>query len=189
MPKNQRVIRKIYKKNNPKSLLEENRFNHMSESDESLKKSLKEQSDKLAKLGMELSKSQFSYKVESKTSRKYWQKRIDIFKKYSEKSLEYYNQIYTIMKLVNKKESQIFLLQISKFQQMRVILIEIMGKIEKNPTIIDTKDKQQSTWSKEIKLQIIEHSNKCLEHETNTNTTFREFYDKYLKKLLDDKNS
>ncbi len=154
----------------------------MSEIDESLKKSVKEQSVKLAKLGMELSKNQFSYKVENKASKEYWGKRIDVFKKHSEKSLEYYNQIYTIMKLINKEESQIFLLRISKLQQMKTTLIESMEKIEKNPSIIDKKDKQQSTWSKEAKQQIIDQSNECLEYETNTNTTFREFYDKHLKK-------
>ena len=40
-----------------------------------------------------------------------------------------------------------------------------MEKIEKNPSIIDSKDKQQSQWSKELKKQITEQSNKCLNHE------------------------
>ncbi len=112
-------------------------------------------------------------------------KRIDDFKKYNEKGLEYYNQVHVMMNLVNKEESQMFLLRTSKFRQLSVTLIEIMEKIRENPSIIDPKDKQQSKWSKEIKNQITELSNKCLRHEMDTNTSFREFYEKHLKKILE----
>jgi len=157
----------------------------MSQNSENLKKSVKEHSDKLAKLGIELGKIQFSYKIEKKTSKEYWQQRIIDFKKYNEKGLEYYNQVYAIMNLVNKEESQMFLLRTSKFQQLSTTLIEIMEKIRENPSIIDHKDKQQSKWSKEIKNQIIEHSDKCLRYEIDTNTSFRKFYDEHLKKILE----
>jgi len=60
-----------------------------------------------------------------------------------------------------------------------------MEKIENNPTIIDSKDKQQSQWSREIKNQITEQSNKCLRYEMDMNTSFREFYEKHLKKNLE----
>lgn len=157
----------------------------MSEVPENLKKSAKEHSDKLAKLGMELGEIQFSYKIEEKVTKEYWQQRIEDFKKYNEKGLEYYNQVHAMMDLVNKEEAQMFLLRVSKFRQLSTSLLEAMEKIKDNPTIIDSKDKQQSQWSREIKNQITEQSNKCLRHEMDMNTSFREFYEKHLKKILE----
>lgn len=157
----------------------------MSQDPENLKKSAKEHSEKLAKTGMELGKIQFSYKIEEKVTKEYWQKRMNDFKKYNEKGLEYYNQVNSMMNLVNKEEAQMFLLRISKFRQLSTTLSETMEKIKENPSIIDSKDRQQSLWSKEIKNQITEQSYKCLRHEMDMNTSFREFYEKYLKKILE----
>ena len=157
----------------------------MSNDQKNLKKSAKEHSEKLAKLGMELSEIQFSYKIEEKLTKEYWQKRIDDFKKYNEMGMKYYNQVYSLMNLVNKEESQMFLLRTSKFRQLGLTLIKIMEKIKENPSIIDSKDVQQSKWSKEIRDQITEHSNECLHHEKTMNTSFREFNEKYLKKILE----
>ncbi|MGY5139932.1 MAG: hypothetical protein ACW9W9_00850 [Candidatus Nitrosopumilus sp. Bin_571-38] len=157
----------------------------MSQDPENLKKSAKEHSKKLAKTGMELGEIQFSYKIEEKVTKEYWQKRMNDFKKYNEKGLEYYNQAYSIINLVNNEEAQMFLLRISKFRQLSTTLSETMEKIKENPSIIDPKDRQQSLWSKEIKNQITEQSNKCLRHEMDMNTSFREFYEKHLKKILE----
>ncbi|MDH5698241.1 MAG: hypothetical protein OEY54_06925 [Nitrosopumilus sp.] len=157
----------------------------MSQDPEKLKKSAKEHSDKLAKLGMELGEIQFSYKIEEKVTKEYWKQRMDDFKKYNEKGLEYYNQVHAMMNLVNKDEAQMFLLQISKFRQLSKILLETMEKIKENPSIVDSKDKQQSSWSREIKNKITEQSNKCLRHEMDMNSSFREFYEKHLKQILE----
>ena len=157
----------------------------MSNDQENLKKSAKVYSEKLAKLGMELSEIQFSYKIEEKPSKEYWQKRINDFKKYNEIGMKYYNQVYSLMNLVNKEESQMFLLRTSKFHQLGLTLIEIMEKIKENPSIVDSKDKHQSQWSRETRDQITEQSNKCLRYEMDINTSFREFYEKYLKKILE----
>ena len=157
----------------------------MKKDPENIRELVKEHSEKLAKLGMELGKIQFSYKMEGKASREYWQHKIEEFKKHNEKGLEYYKQVHAIMNLVNKEESQMFLLHTSKFQQLSTTLIEIMEKIRENPSIIDPKDRQQSKWSKEIKSQLTEHSDKCLKYEIGTNTIFREFYEKHLKKILE----
>ncbi|MDH3657872.1 MAG: hypothetical protein OEM77_07025 [Nitrosopumilus sp.] len=157
----------------------------MSQDPENLKKSAKEHSEKLAKLGTELGEIQFSYRIKEKPLKEYWQKRIDDFKKYNQKGLEYYNQAYSMMNLVNKEESQMFLLRISKFRKLGLTLIDFMEKIKENPSIMDSKNKQQSIWSKEIRQQITEHSNKCLSHEKDMNTSFREFYEKHLKKILE----
>ena len=157
----------------------------MSQNPENLKKSAKEYSKKLAKLGIELEEIQFSYRVKEKPLKEYWQKRIDDFKKYNQKGLEYYNQAYSMMNLVNKEASQMFLLRISKFRKLGLTLIDFMEKIKENPSIMDSKNKQQSIWSKEIRQQIMEHSNKCLSHEKDMNTSFREFYEKDLKKILE----
>ena len=123
----------------------------LSHDPENLKKAAKEHSDKLAKLGMELGEIQFSYKIEEKVTKEYWNKRMDDFKKYNEKGLEYYNQVHAMMDLVNKEEAQRFLLRVSKFRQLSTTLSETMEKIKENPTIIDSKDRQQSQWSREIK--------------------------------------
>ncbi len=157
----------------------------MRQDSENLKKSAQEHSEKLSKLGMELGEIQFSYKIEKKPSKKYWQKRIDDFKKYNEIGMKYYNQVYSLMNLVSKEESQMFLLRTSKFHQLGLTLIEIMEKIKENPSIVDSKDKHQSQWSREIRDQITEQSNKCLRYEMDINTSFREFYEKYLKKILE----
>jgi len=157
----------------------------MSQDPENLKKSAKEHSEKLAKTGIELGEIKFSYKIEEKVTKEYWQKRMNDFKKYNEKGLEYYNQAHSMMNLVNKEEAQMFLLRISKFRQLSTTLSETMEKIKENPSIIDSKDRQQSLWSKEIKNQITEQSDKCLRHERDMNTSFREFYEKYLKKILE----
>jgi len=157
----------------------------MSQDPEKLKKSAKEHSDKLAKLGMELGEIQFSYKIEEKVTKEYWQQRMEDFKNYNEKGLEYYNQVHAMMDLVNKEEAQRFLLHVSQFRQLSKTLLEAMEKIKENPSIIDSKDKQQSQWSKEIKNQITEQSRKCLRHEMDMNSSFREFYDKHLKSILE----
>ncbi|HIE47152.1 MAG: hypothetical protein ABGW49_00305 [Nitrosopumilus sp.] len=156
----------------------------MNQDPEELKKILEKYSEKLAKLGMELGKNQFSYKVENKPSKEYWQKKIDDFKEYSEKGLEYYNQTYSFMDLLNTEKAQMFLLRTSKFRQLGATLIEIMEKIEKTPSIMNTKDRQQSLWSRKIKEDITNHSNKCLQHEKDMNILFRECYEKYLKQIL-----
>ena len=157
----------------------------MSQDPEKLKKSAKEHSDKLAKLGIELGEIQFSYKIEEKVTKEYWQQRMEDFKNYNEKGLEYYNQVHAMMDLVNKEEAQRFLLHVSQFRQLSKTLLEAMEKIKENPSIIDSKDKQQSQWSKEIKNQITEQSRKCLRHEMDMNSSFREFYDKHLKNILE----
>jgi hypothetical protein len=157
----------------------------MSDEPEDLKKSAKEHSDKLAKLGIALGEIQFSYRIDEKVTKEYWEQRMKDFKKYNEKGLEYYNQVYTMMNLVNQEEAQMFLLRVSKFRQLSTTLLEIMEKIRDNPSIIDPKDRQQSSWSREIKNQITEQSNKCLQHEMDMNSSFRKFYDKHLKKILE----
>jgi len=157
----------------------------MSQNSEGLKKIVKEHSEKLSKLGIELAKNQFSYKVENKSSKEYWQNRIDDFKKYNEKGMEYYNEIHSLMNIINREESQMFLLRIGKFRQIGLTYLEIMEKIKENPTIMDKKDKQQSQWSKKIKDQIIEQSNKSLNFEKDMNSSFREFYEEYVKVILE----
>ena len=157
----------------------------MTEEIENKQKTMKEHSDKLAKIGMELSKIQFSYKVEEKTSKEYWQKRIKNFEEYNKKALEYYNQVFSLIKIADKEESERFLLQISKFRQLSASLTETMQKIEENPTIINSKDRQQSQWSREIKNNITDQSDKCLHHERDMNSHFRDFYEKHLKDILE----
>ena len=157
----------------------------MTEEIENKQKNMKEHSDKLAKIGMELSKIQFSYKVEEKTSKEYWQKRIKNFEEYNKKALEYYNQVFSLIKIADKEESERFLLQISKFRQLSTSLTETMQKIEENPTIINSKDRQQSQWSREIKNNITDQSDKCLHHERDMNSHFRDFYEKHLKDILE----
>ena len=157
----------------------------MNQESDNIKKKIQVQSKKLAELGLTLAKSQFTYKIEEKVSKEYWQEKIKDLEKYNQTSLEYYSQVQKMMTLINKDEAQMFLLQTSKFHQLGTELIKIMSQIKENPSIIDSKDKQQSQWSKKIKKSILELSTNCLENEKNMNLNFRKFYDKEIKKLLE----
>jgi hypothetical protein len=157
----------------------------MSDKLNNLKEIVKEHSEKLSKLGTDLAKNQFIYKVEKKSSKEYWQERITDFKKYNDNGFRYYDEIFALMRVIDEEKSQMFLLQIAKFRQLGLTLIEIMEKLEENPSIINSKDRQQSQWSREIKNQIIEQSDKCLKCEREMNTTFREFYEEKMKEILE----
>ena len=158
----------------------------MTEGLEKLKETAKEYSNNLANLGKELSEIQFNYKVIENSTEQYWQKRINEFKKYNEKGTEYYTQAHALMNLVDKERSGLFLLSISKFRQMGLKLITNMEEVKQNPSIIKSKDKQQSKWSKELREKLIESSNACLHHEMDMNRFFREFYEKNLKNILEE---
>jgi len=127
----------------------------MSQDSEEIKIRIQEQSKKLTELGSILAKNQFTYKIEEKISKEYWQKRIQDLTKYNEVSLAYYSQVQKMMNLINIEEAQMFLLQTSKFHQLGTELIKLMYQIEENPSIISSKDKQQSQWSKKIKEKIL----------------------------------
>jgi len=157
----------------------------MSNEPNNLKEIVKEHSEKLSKLGTDLAKNQFIYKVEKKSSKEYWQERITDFKKYNDNGFRYYDEIFTLMRIIDEEKSQMFLLQIAKFRQLGLTLIGIMEKLKENPSIINSKDRQQSQWSREIKNQITEQSDKCLKCEREMNTTFREFYEEKMKEILE----
>jgi hypothetical protein len=157
----------------------------MNQDSDDLKTTMQENSKKLTQLGSILAKNQFSYKIEEKTSKEYWQKRIEYLIKYNETSLEYYNQVQNMMNLINKEKSQIFLLEISKFHQLGMELVKIMHQIEETPSIINSKDKQQSQWSKKIKEKFVKVNANCLEHEKYMNIGFRKFYDIEIKRILE----
>jgi hypothetical protein len=157
----------------------------MNQDSDDLKTTMQENSKKLTQLGSILAKNQFSYKIEEKTSKEYWQKRIEYLIKYNEISLEYYNQVQNMMNLINKEKSQIFLLEISKFHQLGMELVKIMHQIEETPSIINSKDKQQSQWSKKIKEKFVKVNANCLEHEKYMNIGFRKFYDIEIKRILE----
>ena len=159
--------------------------NIMTEELEKLKKSAKEYSDNLAKLGKELSEIQFNYKVIENTTEQYWQKRINEFKKYNGKGTEYYTQAHALINLADKEQSGLFLLSISKLHQIGLKLIMNMEEVKQNPSIIKSKDKQQSKWSKELRERLIESSNACLHHEIDMNKFFREFYETHLRNILE----
>ncbi len=157
----------------------------MSQNPENIRELAKRYGGKLAQLGTDLGDIQFSYKIEGRVTREYWNQRMADFKKYTGKGMEYYEQIHAMMNLVDPQEAQMFLLRISKFQELSRTLSDTMEKIRENPTIMDSKDRQQSLWSKEIKNEIISHSNKCLRHEMDMNTLFRGFYERHLKGILE----
>ncbi len=157
----------------------------MTEDLEKIKKLAKEHSDNLAVLGKELSEIQFNYKVVENTTEQYWQNRINEFKKYNEKGTEYYTQAHALMSLVDKEQSGLFLLSISKLHQLGLKLVTNMEEVKQNPSIVKSKDKQQSKWSKDLREKLIESSNQCLRHEMDMNKFFREFYEIHLKNILE----
>jgi len=145
-------------------------------------KTIKEYSKKLEKLGLELLKIQYDFKIKDNPSEKYWVKKIQEFKKYHEKVVDYFTQSYSWMKLVDEEQAGIFLLRISKLQQLGVKLLEDMDKVKQNPASMNLKDKQQSKWSKEIREKLLKSNNDCLNHEKRMNVFFKEVYKNYLKK-------
>jgi len=157
----------------------------MTEELKKLKKSASEYSDNLAKLGKELSEIQFNYKIIENTTKQYWQNRINEFKRYNEKGMEYYTQAHALINLADKEQSGLFLLSISKLHQMRLKLITNMEEVKQNPSVIKSKDKQQSKWSKELREKLLESSNTCLHHEMDMNKFFRKFYETHLKNILE----
>jgi len=137
---------------------------------------------KLEKLGAELSKIQYDFKIKNKNSEKYWLKRIEEFENYHKTVTEYFTLVYSLMNLVNKEESSVFLLKISKLKQLGGNLVENMKKIKENPASMDLKDMQQSKWTVELREQLIKSNEDCLKHEKHMNVFFRDFYEKNLKK-------
>ncbi len=142
-------------------------------------KTTREYSQKLEKLGVELSKIQYDFKIKDKSSEKYWIKRIKAFNNYHEKTIEYFTQSYALMSLANEEQSDMFLLKISKLRQLGGKLLEDMEKLKQKPSIMNLKDKQQSRWSIELREQLIKSNNDCLNHEKHMNIFFKEFYEKY----------
>lgn len=157
----------------------------MSNNTDDLENSIKRHSEKLATLGKELSEIKFNYKVLNKTKTEYWEKRIEDFKKYQQKGTEYYTQVHSLMNLVETENAGMFLLSLSKLRRLGTKLLELFEEVKQNPSIMSSKDKQQSKWSKEIKDQLIDYSNKALQQETDMNTNFRQFYDKHLKNFAE----
>lgn len=139
--------------------------------------------EQLEKLGIELSKIQFGFKIKNRTSEKYWLKQIEDFKHYHEKVIEYFTKVYSLIVLVDKEQSGIFLLKISKLKQLGSKLLDSMEKIKKNPSAMDVKDKQQSKWTVELREQLIKSNEECLNHERHMNIFFRDFYNMHLKNL------
>ncbi|NOS62155.1 MAG: hypothetical protein HOO66_03840, partial [Nitrosarchaeum sp.] len=98
----------------------------------------------------------------------------------------YYTQAHALMNLEDKEQSGLFLLSISKLHQLGLKLVTNMEEVKQNPSIIKSKDKQQSKWSKELRKKLLESSNVCLHHEMDMNKLFREFYETHLKNILED---
>ncbi len=154
------------------------RFNPVN--DKELTESVRIHSQRLAELSRNLLEMHFSYKVKEKPSRQYWEKRVADFERYAGAGMEYYSQAHSIICLVDEKESQMFLLGMSKMRQLSVSLVKTMKEVAANPSIMDSRDRQQSRWSKDVKDRLVQQSDTCLRHEKEMNRTFREFYEKGL---------
>jgi len=141
---------------------------------------IKKYSEKLEKLGVELSKIQYDFKIKDRPSVKYWEGRIQEFTNYHKKVVEYFSEASSLMRLANKENSELFSLRISKLLQLGRRVLQDMEKIKQNPSIMNLKDKQQSKWSKELRDQLIKSNNDCLDHEKRMNVFFKDFYEKYL---------
>jgi len=148
-------------------------------------KSAKEYSDNLTKLGKEIYELQFNYKLIEKDTEQYWQRRISEFKKYSEKTIEYFTLAHKLMNLTDKENSGLFLLMISKLHQIGLKLIANMEEVKQNPSVMKSKDKQQSKWSKELREETIESNNECMNQEIKMNRFFRTFYEKNIRNKLE----
>lgn len=158
----------------------------MDETPEDNRSAIADSSRKLAEMGRELSSMQFNYKVLDGKKPEYWEKRVEAFREHHAKSTEYYSQAHRLMSHVDKDGAGVFLLGIGKLRQTGRKLEELLEHIRQNPTIMSSKDKQQSKWSKETREQVIEYSDKTLEQEKALSKSFREFYEKYMTKNVSD---
>ena len=148
--------------------------------DEELADAVRAYSRRLADMSRSLMEMHFSYKVEEKPSRQYWEKRVADFERYASTCMEYYSQAQSMIGLMDKKESQMFLLRMSRMRQLSTSLVKTMKEVAANPSIMDPKDRQQSKWSKDVRDRLIRQSDECLHHEKDMSQTFREFYEKNL---------
>lgn len=147
--------------------------------------SISEKSRILEKLGIELAENQYDFKIKENKSEQYWEKRIDEFQKYHQKTTNYFMEAYALMNLIDKSQSPPFLLRISKLKQLGTKLLECMEKIRENPSIMDSKDLQQSKWSVDQKEKLFAANEDCKNHEKHMNVFFREFYEKVSKQDKD----
>jgi hypothetical protein len=147
--------------------------------------SISEKSRILEKLGKELAERQYDFKIKENKSEQYWGKRIEEFQKYHKKTSDYFMEAYALMNLIDKTQSPAFLLRISKLKQLGTKLLENMEKIRENPSIMNTKDHQQSKWSVEQKENLFTANEDCKNHEKHMNIFFREFYERSFKAKKD----
>lgn len=147
--------------------------------------SISEKSRILEKLGKELAERQYDFKIKENKSEQYWGKRIEEFQKYHKKTSDYFMEAYSLMNLIDKSQSPAFLLRISKLKQLGTKLLETMEKIRENPSIMNTKDRQQSKWSVEQKENLLTANEDCKNHEKHMNIFFREFYERSFKAKKD----
>lgn len=136
---------------------------------------INEQKNNLAKIGTELSNIGFNYKILNKNKPEYWEEYIEKFKMHHEKEMQYYSQVHLLIDIIEKDKAEMFLLEIDNLKQLATRLLELLKEIKRNPSIVSPKDKQKSKWSKEIREQTIECSNKNLEHEKKMYSIFHEF--------------
>ena len=139
-----------------------------------------ELNQKLEKLGLELTKIQYDFKIKDIPSQKYWEERIEEFNTYHKKTIDYFSHAYFLMRKADNEKANLFILRLSKLQELGKTLIENMEKIKQNPSIVNLKDRQQSRWSIEQRESLINSNIECLEHEKKMNVFFKEFFEKNL---------
>ena len=147
----------------------------------SSEESISEQRKNLENLGMELALNQYSFKIKETKSEQYWEQRIKEFENYHEKTIEYFMEAYNLIKMVDKNQSPPLLLRIGKLKQLGTKLLENMKTIKENPSMMDTKDAQQSKWSIQQREKLLEANEECKNHEKHLNIFFRETYEKIFK--------
>ena len=140
-----------------------------------------EQRKILEKLGNELTRIQFDFKIKENSSEKYWKKRIEEFKTYHKKTIEYFLQGYKLIKTTDAETAGLFVLRLSKLKELGTKLIENMENVRQNPSVMDLKNRQQSKWSTEQREHLINSNKECLNHEKKMNVFFREFFEKNQK--------
>ena len=129
----------------------------------------------LAEMGARLAGMRFSYRVEQRPSRQYWESRAKDYEEYRSAAGEYYMQAYYMMRGVDTREAELFLVQAAKLRQTGSKLAGLMAEAAQNPSIMDAKDPQQSKWSKGVRDGITQYSEMCLGLEKALSASFRGF--------------
>ena len=133
----------------------------------------------IAELGAEIVKMNFSYEVKNTSSPEYWQERVTEYEKYLGLTVKYYVNAMMLSIMMGTAESKALTLACNKLLTLSERQSKLLKRIKESPGMMDSKDKQQSRWSKGTREKFVSNNQKYMECEKELSLLFREFSDKH----------